>query len=340
MGITQRKQGSPGGGPNWRHAGLGGLGIVLGGFFLWLAVRNINPGDVETALRRMDRLWLMTGIAVYLISIGLRCLRWGLLLRATGSVKWRHAAEALITGFAANYVLPGRIGELFRADYARRVFNMSRFTSLGTIVVERVCDGIVLVCALWISTAWLLYTRFLPAEASWIFGIGSASGVVFGAALMFILVSQRIDLRRLGVIESIAARWDRLVIGISSVLRGNAAIIALCSIGVWTLEAVALGSIVRSFGASLSLTETLTLLGLASLSTLVPTAPGYLGTYQLVFAHVFEMFGYPQTTGILAATAVQIFCFGTVTVLGGLVLLSRSGLTAWRAHKWSIPEGL
>ncbi len=30
-----------------------------------------------------------------------------------------------MTGFAANYVLPGRAGELFRADYARRVFNMS-----------------------------------------------------------------------------------------------------------------------------------------------------------------------------------------------------------------------
>ena len=180
----------------------------------------------------------------------------------------------------------------------------------------------------------------MPAEASWIFAIGAASGVVFGAALMFILVSQRIDLRRFGVIESIAARWDRLVTGVSSVLRGNAATIALCSIGVWTLEAVALGSVVRSFGASLSLTETLMLLGLATLSTLVPTAPGYLGTYQLVFAHVFQMFGYPQTTGILAATAVQIFCFGTVTVLGGLILLSRSGLTAWRAHKWSISEDL
>jgi uncharacterized membrane protein YbhN (UPF0104 family) len=101
MGIPQHKQGGPGGGPNWRHVGLGGLGVVLGGFFLWLAVRNINPRDVETALLQMDRMWLVTGVAAYLMSIGLRCLRWGFLLRPTGSVKWRHPAEALITGFAA-----------------------------------------------------------------------------------------------------------------------------------------------------------------------------------------------------------------------------------------------
>ena len=37
--------------------------------------------------------WLIAGVAVYLAAIDLRCLRWGILLRATGSVKWR-AAEA------------------------------------------------------------------------------------------------------------------------------------------------------------------------------------------------------------------------------------------------------
>ncbi len=328
-----------GSGLNWRRALLGGLGILLGGVFLWLAIRNVKPQDVETALATMDRWWLMAGVAVYLSAIGLRCLRWGFLLRATGSVKWRHASEALVTGFAANYVLPGRIGEIFRADYARRVFNMSRFTSLGTIVVERVCDGVVLVCALWIGFAWVFYTRYAPAGTPWILWVGAVSSVVFGAAVVFIAMSRRIDLRRLGVRESIATRWDRLVRGITSVLQGNATTVILCSIGIWALEAVALGSVARSFGISLSLAETLMLLGLASLSTLVPTAPGYVGTYQLVFGHVFQMFGYPETIGIIAATAIQIFCFGTVTVIGGLVLLSRSGITMWRAHKWAPPGG-
>ena len=230
------------------------------------------------------------------------------------------------------------MGELFRADYARRVFNMSRFTALGTIVVERVCDGVVLVCALWIGFAWILFTRFAAPEKAWVLLVGAAASILFGAALIFILLSQRIDLRRLGVTESIATRWDQLIDGIASVLRGHATIVAACSIGVWILEVLALASVVRSFGVSLSPPECLMLLGLASLSTLVPTAPGYVGTFQLVFAHVFHMFGYQEATGIIAATAVQIFCFGPVTILGGLVLLSRSGLTIWRPRKWASPE--
>jgi uncharacterized protein (TIRG00374 family) len=320
---------------SWKRVFLGFAGIALGGLFLFLAGRNVSISDLQTALHRTDANWLSVGVAVYLTSIALRCLRWGILLRATGSVKWRHAAEALITGFAANYVLPGRLGELFRADYAWRVFQMSRFTALGTIVVERVCDGIVLVVALWTGVAALLATRLPSADAPWVLAVGAASAIVFGAALIFILVSQRIELRRFGITEGIAARWDRLVVGISSVPRGRTGTIVLCSIGIWSLEVLALGSIVRSFGVYLSVAEAAMLLGLASLSTLLPTAPGYIGTYQLVFGHVFRIFGYPDTIGFIAASAIQILCFGTVTILGGLVLLSRSGLTMWRAHKWA-----
>jgi len=81
-------------GRNWRRAAIGTFGVVIGGVFLWLALRHIDPGDLERALREMEGKWLITGVAVYLAAIGLRCLRWGILLRATGSVKWRHAARA------------------------------------------------------------------------------------------------------------------------------------------------------------------------------------------------------------------------------------------------------
>jgi uncharacterized protein (TIRG00374 family) len=339
MWMGRRNSGDPGGGRNWKRAVLGGAGIALGGALLWLAMRDVEPAVVASTLRQVNGYWLVVAVALYLTSIGLRCIRWGVLLRATDEVKWRHAAEALLTGAAANCVLPGRVGELFRADYARRIFNMSRFASLGTIVVERVCDGIVLVCALWASLVWILFT-FAWSDILWIALVGATASGLFGIALVLILIAQRIDLRRFGVPEGLAVRWDHLVRGISSVLRGNAASVVLCSIGVWALEALALGVLVRSVGVSLSPPEVLMLLGLATLSTLVPTAPGYLGTYQLVFGHVFQLFGYSQTIGIIAATAVQIFCFGTVTILGGLVLLSRSGLTMWRAHKWVSPEGL
>jgi uncharacterized protein (TIRG00374 family) len=316
----------------WRHAALGLVGITLGILFLWLAIRDIGRSDLEAAWRHVDGKWLVAAILAYLGSIALRCVRWGILLRATHTVKWRHTAEALLTGFAANYLAPGRLGELFRADYARRVFNMSRFTSLGTILVERVCDGVVLVAALWSSLTWVLLTRFVSAETFWIFSVAGVSTVLFAAALVFVLLARRIDLRRFGIPEAITRRWDLLIQGVASVSVARTRLIVLCSLGVWSLEIQALATLVYSFGVALSLPETLLLQSLASLSTLVPTAPGYLGTYQLVFREVFGLLKHPQSVGVIAATAVQVFFFGTVTVLGGIVLLSRSGVIVWRGN--------
>ena len=315
-----------------KRVAYGIVGLALGGVFLYLAFRNIDRQEIEAVIQKLDAAWLLGGTAVYMTSIALRCLRWGLLLRTTATIKWRHIAEALIAGYAANYLLPARIGELFRADYAMRLFHMSRFTSLGTIFVERVFDGMILVCGLWLSFGVLSSAASSVMRfPSWAIGAGVVSSTVFGLALLFLIFSRRINLRRFGVPDFFADRWDRLMQGISAVTRGQTGIIVLCSLGVWILEVIALGCIVWAFGASFSVAQLVALMGLASLSTLIPTAPGFLGTYQFVFGQVFSLFGQPESTGVVAATAIQLFCFGGVTALGIFALLSRSGISVLRA---------
>jgi hypothetical protein len=45
-------------------------------------------------------------------------------------------------GFAANYLLPPRLGELVRVDYRKRITGTGRAASTGTVVVERTLDGL------------------------------------------------------------------------------------------------------------------------------------------------------------------------------------------------------
>lgn len=317
-----------------RRVAFGVIGLALGGLFLYLALRNISRQDFEAVLQRFDRSWLALGVAVYMASIALRCLRWGILLRTNGAVRWRHAVEALLAGYAANYLLPARIGELFRADYAMRLFQMSRFTALGTIFVERVCDGIILVCALWICFGILSFGGADPiVYPSWAIAAGTTASAVFGLALLFGLLSGRVDLRKLGLPNFVTDRWEKLTDGISSVARGQTATVILCTLGVWILEALALACVARAFAVVLSVPQTIVIVVLGSLSTLIPTAPGFLGTFQFVFSQAFALFGYPQSVGVVVATTMQVFCFGGVTILGVFVLLSRSGLSVVRALK-------
>src|SRR5262249_39516685 len=145
-----------------------------------------------------------------------------------------------------------------------------------------------------------------------------------------VLFLHHIDISRFGVPAFLAARWDRLVDGISTVARGHTGVIVLTSLAIWVAELLVLESMISAFATPFSIPQAMVLVALASLSTLVPTAPGYLGTYQFVFASVFALFGYPESAGIVVATAMQLFCFGAVTILGIVVLLSRGGLAVLR----------
>ena len=66
---------------------------------------------------------------------------------------WRIAG-----GYAANYVLPARLGELVRADFLGRRYGVSRLSVVGTIVVERVFDLIVFVGFIF-AGLWALHLR-------------------------------------------------------------------------------------------------------------------------------------------------------------------------------------
>ena len=85
----------------------------------------------------------MVGFMV--IDIVLRALRWRVLLRPVADVPFRHTLPANLVGYLANNILPARLGELVRTDDLGVRSGVPRSTILGTIVVERVVDTVVLV---------------------------------------------------------------------------------------------------------------------------------------------------------------------------------------------------
>jgi uncharacterized membrane protein YbhN (UPF0104 family) len=103
------------------------------------------------------------------------------------------------------------------------------------------------------------------------------------------------------------------------------------TLGIWSLEAVALGCILHGSGIDFGLFELLLVLGLANLSTLVPTAPAYLGSYQFSYAVTFLALGWNSAHGIAVATTAQAFLLVPATVLGIVILIFRSASpgSAW-----------
>ncbi len=113
-------------------------------------------------------------IALLLCSHFIKVLRWGLLTNSYNETRLSRLMSALSAGFAVNFVLPFRAGELVRAYMASRRSNSGFFFYLATVVLERLLD-VVFVLALF-AGIWL--GGFAP----------SAGGIARGYALMLLAV--------------------------------------------------------------------------------------------------------------------------------------------------------
>jgi glycosyltransferase 2 family protein len=106
--------------------------------------------------------------------------------------------------------------------------------------------------------------------------------------------------------------------------RQTATVTALTLI-IYLQDALALWCVVKSVGLGLGFADALVLLGVASLSTIVPSGPAFIGTLQFAYALAIESAGAPPAIGVAAATIVQLCILLPTALVAVAILIHRSG---------------
>lgn len=299
------------------------LGLAVGVAFLWLALRQADLAELRATVATVDTHWLLFATLLYWCALSLRVLRWQLLLRELGAAPLPAVAETLLVGYAVNNVLPARLGEVARAAYAKRRLGIGQARVFGSIVIERVLDLVAILACLGAGLVVLHYIGHATRQPTFEL-VALNAGVIIGLVVLAIAVLRSGNLGRLRIPPQVMAVCRDFSAGIASLNRRSALLAVLLSAIIWAFEVAALVQTFKALALSLDVGQAMLVMGIASLSTLVPTAPGYLGTYQLVFALAMRTFGLPESIGIVAASAVQACLFGSVTVVGTVILALRS----------------
>ena len=123
----------------------GGIGILVSIACLFLVLRGVDLGRTADLLGGARPAWLLLAVAGILADLFFRALRWQILVAPIRRVPLRRLSAYMLVGYLANNVLPARLGELVRSHYLGDREGISRSATLGTVVVERVVDTVVLV---------------------------------------------------------------------------------------------------------------------------------------------------------------------------------------------------
>lgn len=300
----------------WRNLGRGVIGLTIGAVFLGLSFRQTSWTQVQTILSQAQGGWLIAAISFYAVEMVFRTLRWQGLLLKVKKLTVADVGISLLVGYAMNCILPARLGELFRGDFLGRRYQISRSSAIASIIVERVLDGLAVVVI-------LLFGRLFITEHALLNQLILFSGLLFGGLLVGLWMASRdIEhswMRRFS--PAITRRFQAFRQGLA-VLQGSgfSSAVWLSSL-VWAFDTLAIWSILQSIGVALNWKQMLSTVGVISLSTLLPSAPGYVGTYQYAYAVMVRQFGYPAAQGVAGAIAAQILLMGSVTLIGlGLYL--------------------
>ena len=313
------------------------VGFLVTGVFLVLAVRNVDLGAVAQQLAMADYRLLLPAAACTLSSYLLRTTRWRVLLEPVLPVSWRAAFGALMLGFAANNVLPARVGEVVRAYTLGRTTGVPVSLGFATIVVERLFDGLTLLALMAVAL------RFapIPADGEQLRLVEVASVAIFTAAaltLTALLILRRRALVLLGVLTGpLPATFAARIGGIAEsfidgldCLRQPIVLVraAGLSVLIWTCEAASYAFVARAFDLGLSPTEYLSavlfLVVFVNLGIMIPSAPGYIGTFQFFARLALAPFGVPAAQGLSLAVLAHATQYVLVTGIGVVIL--------WREH--------
>lgn len=313
------------------------LGLAVSLFFLWLAVRGQDLGRVRQSLARFDFRVLPGALLLYFTGVWVRALRWRHLLAPVQRLTAGVLFPIVVIGYTANNVLPFRLGELVRAYVLRERAGISSSASLATIAVERICDGLTMLGFL------LLASQFIALNAQ-LRHLALLTTIVFGvllAVLWVAVVSGRVRTLVVAIprgilpapVETrITPMVEAFIDGLRVLRSGRElAAVALFSVLAWLFEAamylaIAKGFDLPQFGPASALMTTAS----ANLATLIPSSPGYVGTFeagvQLVLNGLLRV---PRAQALSYAVVVHAALYFPIT-LWGLYYWSRASLS-WRA---------
>jgi len=309
------------------------LGLVISGFFLYLGFRGLDPLRLWETIREIEVGWLVPATAVFFLSAYIITWRWYYLLRPVRDVHPRRLFPVVIAGYTCNNIYPFRLGEVIRAYLLNRQTGANIAATLTTILVERVFDGITMLG--FVFTA-LLFVEFnAPGVRS---GIAILTVVFVVALLAFFALALRPALTRRLVVaiigrlfparlgERLLALADDLLAGLEA-LRSprDLALTFLASLLHWTVEATTYWIVLQAFPFDVSFFVVLLMVGLGNLATILPTTPGYIGTFHGIVALVLVAFGVEQAGAAAYAVVMHAVIWLPVTIAGVITLL-RMGL--------------
>ena len=314
------------------------IGILISLILIGLFIRSTDLGEVKDAFSEANYVIALASLPVYFLALWMRTLRWQYLLRPVKRIAAIRLYPVVIIGLMANNLIPARMGELARAYVLGTREKISKTTSLGTIAVDRLFDGLTLVPMMLIVAAFAAGDASFPVGFGYelnFSGLGIVMSIFFGIALA-ILIFLAFNESAQQLLHRLLTRFSpsRFHETVESLLQSfyeglhalkspaDMAVAWVMSVISWTLEATMYYIVARAFGIDEPFYVFLLLCAAANLAIAIVASQGGIGPFELVVSRTIVAFGASPDIAAAYAIGLHALLLIPITVLGLFLMWS------------------
>ena len=302
----------------------GTVGIAVSVVAIWILLQSVDVAAAFDVLRTASPAWIGVMLVTATVDVAARGGRWQALLKPIARIPYRRVLGYTYIGYLANNVLPARLGELYRSHALGEGEGVSRTTVLGTVVVERVVDTVMVVAIAALAVV-VLSVRGVMSSAV-LLGLAFVSLLVIGLGLG--MAAHRLP--GAGRVAEIIARWPRVLelarrlregLAVAGKPRALAGAVAFSAVA-WAASTGTFLAAGQAVGVELSLAQAALLTSGVALVTIIPSGPGYVGTFELTVVGIAEGFGISRDDAFALGLLVHLVILATTSIGGVIAMLA------------------
>jgi glycosyltransferase 2 family protein len=310
------------------------VGLLIGLACVAILLRQVDLKQSWNTLGRLNGPYMLVPLALVFLNLPLRAWRWQLIFSRPQRPGFPACITVLAIGNMANFLLPGRAGDLARCVLLSRSGTLNESSrTLATVSVEKVLDGLAL-------AGMVLFSIWALQPPRWVLDLLRVSVAIFGAALLLLLVLRYRTQSLIALIRRIFAfvrlsslenRFDGLLTSFSeglSAVSSAGQMLALLGItaAIWVTEAATVWGLAGALGLSVSIKSAVVASAVLGLGLMIPAAPGGLGTYELFGTEAFKMVGVAASSALALTVVIHAWVF-IINIALGTCMLAIQGIS-------------
>ena len=309
-----------------------GLGILL----IWLAVKDLSTNDRNEIIASFKQ--ANVGVVLLVLLIGIlsnlsRAIRWQLMIEPLGKKPGLATTfMAVMAGYLANLAVP-RLGEVTRCGVLKKYENIPLDGAIGTVVIERLIDLVLLAIVSVITLVWQFDVLSATLKEAYVKLFGDADSTSAGMSLKLIVL---IGLALLGIVLLVFRKKllnTPLALKLKTILQGFSeglqTISKLKSPGLFVFHSVLIWFLyfLGIYVGFHALPETSSLGAGAGFSILFfgtfafIIVQGGIGAYQIIVQNTLVVYGISSNVGYALGWIIWSTQTAGIIVLGLLSLL-------------------